>query len=284
MIKICNGLGGMKAVYMNYFSGGEVNVVIDPDYVINKDTMILVPQLVNPQGFFELIMTADAIRRIEPNIELVCIIGYFPYGRQDRVCNTGEALGAKVYAEMINAINFDAVVVADPHSDVIGACLNNCTVMEQHAVIKTQIELMDWITTTKPLIVSPDAGANKKTLKLCKELGIDSFIRADKTRDTRTGAITDTIVYENYEGELEDKHVLIVDDICDGGYTFIQLAKALKAKGVVTVSLFVTHGIFSKGVQVLLDNGIDHVYTTDSIDPIGIQGFDKITAESLYYS
>jgi ribose-phosphate pyrophosphokinase len=66
------------------------------------------------------------------------------------------------------------------------------------------------------------------------------------------------------EEQLKDKHVIIVDDICDGGRTFIELAKVLKSNKVKNITLFVTHGIFSKGVDALFENGIDNIITTDT--------------------
>jgi ribose-phosphate pyrophosphokinase len=54
---------------------------------------------------------------------------------------------------------------------------------------------------------------------------------------------------------------LIVDDICDGGATFVALARKLREAGAIEVSLFVTHGIFSKGKDL---EGIDNIYTTGS--------------------
>ena len=80
---------------------------------------------------------------------------------------------------------------------------------------------------------------------------------------TATGNITKTtVLHDDFGG----KDCVIVDDICDGGRTFIELAKVLKERGAGKIGLFVTHGIFSQGVGVLFDNGIDFIYTTDSFD------------------
>ena len=58
--------------------------------------------------------------------------------------------------------------------------------------------------------------------------------------------------------------MLIVDDLCDAGGTFIGSAQVLRDAGARSVSLYVTHGVFSKGVENLLNNGIDAIYTTTS--------------------
>ena len=69
--------------------------------------------------------------------------------------------------------------------------------------------------------------------------------------------------------DLTGKYAVIIDDICDGGGTFIPIAKELKAKGCRKVVLYVTHGAFTKGTQVLFENGIDEIFTTNSFDQTG---------------
>jgi len=100
----------------------------------------------------------------------------------------------------------------------------------------------------------------KKTLKISEQFnGVPEVIQAHKVRNLKTGEIIKTEVLGNVEG----KNVLIADDICDGGRTFIELAKVLKNEGALEVSLFITHGIFSKGLDVFTGL-IEHIYTTDS--------------------
>ena len=107
--------------------------------------------------------------------------------------------------------------------------------------------------------VIPDAGANKKTAKIASYFGHSSFIRADKLRNLSTGDILETVVYGDVVG-----NITIVDDLCDGGKTFIELAKVLKQKGAEKINLYVTHGIFSKGTYPLYTAGIDYIITTNS--------------------
>ncbi len=76
-----------------------------------------------------------------------------------------------------------------------------------------------------------------------------------------TGNILETVVYAD---DLQGRDVCILDDIADGAKTFIELAKVLKAKNAGKVILYVTHGIFSKTIEYVLENGIDEVWTTDS--------------------
>jgi len=59
---------------------------------------------------------------------------------------------------------------------------------------------------------------------------------------------------------------IIVDDICDGGGTFNLLAEEFfkdPASEGAELALFVSHGIFSKGLNAI-DKRITSIYTTDS--------------------
>jgi ribose-phosphate pyrophosphokinase len=114
-------------------------------------------------------------------------------------------------------------------------------------------------------LISPDAGSNKKIYDLAKSIGYtNEIIRCDKLRDIPTGQIIETIVYKD---DLDGKDAIIVDDICDGGKTFIELAKVLKQKNVGKIYLVVTHGIFSNGFEGLAEY-ISGIYTTNSVKDI----------------
>ena len=191
-----------------------------------------------------LALLGDAIRRQHPKIELSLNIPYFPYARQDRVCNKGESLSVKVIAGIINAMGFSRVYVIDPHSEVLGAVLNNMIVVSTND--KIHLAMVD--IKGSVAFVSPDAGANKKVLGYAKAMGGTPVIRADKVRDTATGAITNTVVYSEHLGKT---NLLVIDDIGDGLGTFIPLAHELRKITTGTVNLLLSHGIFTKGVDIL---------------------------------
>jgi ribose-phosphate pyrophosphokinase len=114
-------------------------------------------------------------------------------------------------------------------------------------------------------LISPDAGSNKKIYDLAKSIGYtNEIIRCDKLRDIPTGQIIETIVYKD---DLDGKDAIIVDDICDGGKTFIELAKVLKQKNVGKIYLVITHGIFSQGFEGLASY-VSGIYTTNSVKDI----------------
>jgi ribose-phosphate pyrophosphokinase len=245
------------------FSGGEVNVRLpleNPKTSTSFDeTITLSAYIKSTNDVMELLLVTDAVRRRHPKSPIKLFMPYLPYARQDRVCNEGEALSVKVFADLINSQGYELVTILDCHSDVGAALINRCVNVPLHEIVlKTRAELPSRLDNWK--LISPDAGANKKVLSFANALGGLEVIRADKTRNTRTGEITGT---EVYAGDLTGFDCLILDDICDGGRTFYELAKVLKAKNARRVDLWVTHGIFSNGLASLAKY-IDHIYTTDS--------------------
>ncbi len=239
------------------FSGGEVSVTLPPE-VFDADNIRVVSLVKNSEDLVTLLLVVNSLRIAKPHTPISATLPYIPYGRQDRVCNPGEAFSLRVSCDLINMCGFEEVITEDPHSDVTPALINNLVVREQDSIVEV---LWPQIKRTygQAVLVSPDAGSNKKIAKVCKALGMDEFIRADKVRDIKTGKILSTTVYTD---DLEGQNCLIVDDICDGGMTFIKLAEELKKKGANKVGLYVTHGIFSKGKQPL-KNVIDDIYTNN---------------------
>lgn len=254
-----------QPITLNYdsftFAGGEEHIrfINTPDQDVRLVNITV--RLTTSSELMKLIIAVDALRRLLGNqVSITLNCPYFPYARQDRVCVAGEALGAAVMARLINALAFDKVTVWDAHSDVTPALINNVVNIAQEAIINRCLPLVSLLNSKSITLISPDAGATKKTQNVAKFFGGGiEVLQAEKVRDLATGAIMHTDLH----GDVSGKDVLIVDDICDGGRTFLELAKVLKDKGSRSISLFVTHGIFSKGLTVF-DGLIDHIYTSDS--------------------
>lgn len=246
------------------FNGGEVSVKLndsygffDPDLGSDID---ITARISNSEDFMKLAMLKDAIeRRLEAPADFNLFLPYVSYGRQDRPMVKGESFSLKVFANMVNALGFNKVVTLDPHSDVTPALIDNVKVISQSDIIHKWMDFTMRLGST--MLVSPDSGANKKTAKIAGYLNHWEFARADKLRDLSTGQILETVVYKE---DFNKQDVAIIDDICDGGKTFTELAQVLKKKNCGKVILYVTHGIFSKGLEVLFKEGIDEIWTTDS--------------------
>lgn len=246
------------------FPSGEVQVSIShPSAILQTIT----GSIVSSDHIMELLQLVEAIHYHSPNCEIDLVMPYCFYSRQDRRCNSGEAFSLKVFANLINSCNFIRVTTYDNHSDVSTALINNCYNNNIHDVLERTLGYNNpFGIEAYKYFISPDAGANKKVQECSKHFNIP-MIRADKIRDTATGVILETQVFATPE-QLKGKTVLIIDDICQGGRTFEELAKAIKAiEPTCTIHLYVTHGFFSHqfGIQYMQSAGISEFITTDSV-------------------
>ena len=249
------------------FPGGEIGVKLEISPVAfasktglyaNTQSQTILARLTNSSDIMELVMLTDALRRIDKTpIELV--MPYIPYARQDRVCDCGEAFSLKAFSRLINSLGFSKITVVDPHSNVSDGVFDNLEIITQFQIINKWTKFISRVMGAK--FISPDAGSNKKVSDLAKFFNHNDFVRADKLRDLSTGKIIETLVYKD---DFLGQDVVIADDICDGGRTFIELAKILKKKNCGKIILYITHGIFSQGIEALLSNGIDEIWFTDS--------------------
>jgi ribose-phosphate pyrophosphokinase len=206
------------------------------------------------------------------NIELY--VPYFLGARSDRKFGEGETNYLKnVICPIINSQGFSKVITLDPHSDVLEACLNNFEKENNFKLVEYAINEID--KKENIILVSPDAGAYKKVFDVAKEFQIENIITATKVRDIKTGNILSTqlpIISRN----VKYKYV-IVDDICDGGRTFIELAKAIKSqREAVEIYLVVTHGIFSAGF-VELNKYFKGIFCTDSYRDVADDEYETKT-------
>lgn len=264
MIKIFGGNEWLELKFWT-FPGGERNVrIISPEKITKFLSFTIECIFKSSDDIIDLLLLVNAIRNVAKNTALRLRIPYFPFARQDRVMVPGEPLALQVMASIINSCKFNEVEVWDPHSDVLAGMFDPGTlvIIDQTEACRLNL-LLAGITNPNTFLVSPDAGALKKIYKTAKNFNV-SVIEAQKVRLVKTGEIVKTIVHF-VETEPRPKFI-ILDDICDGGRTFIELAKELRyVYGDCVIKLVVTHGIFSKGLDVLYEH-IDEVYSSIKLD------------------
>ncbi len=180
---------------------------------------------------------------------------YMPYSRMDRA-NDVYTFNLKYVCDFINSLNFYEVRVLEPHSDVTPALLNNCAAYR--VVDELFKRLLAVLPTTADLVVMyPDAGAEKRNAgTFCYPTVIGS-----KERDFATGNI---LKFGFTGADVKGKTVVIVDDLCSKGGTFVGAATALRNAGARKVYLIVTHcedTITTGAVRC----DIDKVFTTNSL-------------------
>lgn len=256
------------------FHGGEIHFILkNPTAVYASDKIKIISSITNSDELMLLLLAIDTIRKDNYNEYLEVVIPYMPYQQADRDFSLGESFSLKTITSILNSLEVNKYVVFDAHSDVTPALLKKSTNIDVSEMVKTalyDIELKkngslvdsNFSGISKTLaILSPDAGAYKKVGKLCSKINwLGDLVAANKYRSISDGTIESLeLSKDNFEG----KDVLIVDDICVGGRTFVELAKKLREKNVGKLYLYISHGVFSHGLKEL-NQYFDGIYVTDS--------------------
>jgi len=239
------------------FPGGEAHITgTDDKYIAEYQIADL--RGADSHELFQLAMWADACKRRYE--KTVLILPYLPGARADR----GIPLGARVYADFIGGLHLDQIITLDPHSWTMpnalrfGPVPGYLSIFPVSRIIKRELgDRGDVYNHPYVGVIAPDKGAVDRAQAAAKALHVPLF-KAEKHRDFETGKLSGFTCEELPEtGKL-----LLVDDICDGGGTFIGLAEATGLTDE-RLDLWVTHGIFSQGLSTLRSY-YGHIYTTDS--------------------
>lgn len=200
------------------------------------------------------LMDIASLAQLFSNRKKFLDIPYLPFGRQDKEVSNTSTFNLHAFATLINSLEFNVVSSLDVHNpELTTHLINNFTNQDVWGFHDSVL------TDFKPnLILYPDEGAYSRYY-----FGNIPQMVCKKSRDPLTGNIT------NIEIPIEylpmDTKILLVDDICDGGATFISIAKQINELNKNNeLALAVTHGIFSKGTTPLINVGIK-LYTTNSL-------------------
>ena len=190
---------------------------------------------------------------------IVLELPYIPNARQDRVKVAEDVFTLKYFAEFINSLGFEEVVVLDPHSYVSEALIDRIRIRTPKEYVAQVIEKLGG--TENLLLFFPDEGAMKRYSAMFDL----PYVFGIKKRDWSTGEILGLEAAGRTE-LIAGSRILIIDDICSKGGTFFHSAKALKALGAGEIFLYVSHceNTILQG-EIPATDWITRVYTTDSI-------------------
>lgn len=241
------------------YPGGEINIEVPETPLSGTNRVTLVARVENASAVMALLLAAEVLKSRKCTTTLV--LPYIPYARQDRRDIPARAHSLRVFAGLLNSCGFEDVWCLDPHSTVSEALIPNLKKLS----LRPYIDYC--VTQFRPdVFILPDAGSLTRYYNVLSKRGIE-MITAFKHRDSKTGEITGVNINATEE-QIKDKRILIVDDICDGGRTFIELVQAFSPYNPSAVGLFTTHGIFSKGLEPLRNAGISYVTATNSVREI----------------
>lgn len=254
-----------------FFPAGEAHVKAETDPT--AESVVEIARVYGASGddMFTLAMWADACHRradarhrahpeSEPN-RMVLLMPYLPGARADHA--EFVPLGAQVYADFINALGADQVVCFDPHSPVMPEMIAGVTVIDSTRLIRSHI-VGRADRDTRPQhydgIIAPDKGAAVRARQVANACHLPLY-QAGKTRNPDTGKLSGFTC----EPLPDNGRFLVVDDICDGGGTFMGLAEATGLPKE-RLGLYVSHGVFSRNA-IQLHSAYGEIWTTDSFTP-----------------
>lgn len=259
--EICEYLGCEPGkLTVNHFADGETLVELNES--VRGKNVFIVQSTYKPvnEKLMELLVAIDAIKRSSPN-EIVCIMPYFGYARQDRKAKPRQPISARLVADLLQAAGCTRVVTVDLHASQIQGFfsfpaddITSIPMMAKYFAEKPEIDL------TKTVVVSPDHGGTVRARRLAEILDCPIAI-CDKRRPKPNVCETTNIL-----GDVDGMDCIIIDDMCDTGGSLVGAAKLLKEHGAKDIYVAIAHGIFSRNAGENLENSeIKEIVCTNSI-------------------
>lgn len=252
------------------FSDGEIGVKFEES--IRGQFVFLVQSTFAPtDNLMELLLMIDAAKRASA-YKVTAVIPYYGYARQDRKDRPRVAIGSKLVANMLVAAGADRVVTMDLHAPQIQGYFDiPVDHLDSSAIFIPYIENLDLENLT---FAAPDVGSANRIREVASYFECEMVI-CDKHRK-RANEIASMVLI----GDVTDRDVVLIDDICDTGGTLAKSAGLIKEKGARSVRAFCTHPVLSgKAYENITNSVLEELVVCDTI-PVK-PGCDKIKVLSV---
>jgi len=253
------------------FNDGEISIKIDEN-VRNKDIYLIQSTCTTDKcsindSLMELYLTVRALRRASAK-SVTAIIPYYGYARQDRKSAPRVPISAAEIALMFETAGVDRVVSVDLHCGQIQGFFQHIPVDNLYAATLTVPYFAQKILH-KPVILSPDAGGVSRAKYFRDRLaryGVETGFGIIVKQRQSAGIVGSM----DLVGDVQDRDVIIVDDLCDTGGTLVKAAAELKKFGARNIYASITHPVFSKNaLEKIKSSDFKEVVVTDTIPIAG---------------
>lgn len=246
----------MKTIHLNTASGVTLTLFPDNQPHVNitgieeGDDVKVTCSLTDSVKLMQLLEVSNALDNLFAKKKIL-VIPYLMGARYDRLMVPGDSIDVKVVADMINYCGFEKVILFDVHSEVSGLLIKN-------AVLVNNRIMVEQYNKENAVLICPDAGAAKKVEKyFAWNSNLKDIVYCSKNRDLRTGRLSLEVLEP---GECKNRNCVIIDDLVDGGATFLTIAAQIQP---THLTLIVSHGIFSKGYTAL-EEKFDSIIVSNS--------------------
>lgn len=228
------------------FSDGEIQPAFQES--IRGDMVFLVQSTFAPSdNILELLLMIDAARRASA-YKVIAVMPYYGYARQDRKDKPRVAIGSKLIANMLEAAGADRVITMDLHAAQIQGYFEiPVDHLESSSIFIPYIESLKLENLT---FAAPDVGSANRIREIASFFEAEMVI-CDKHRK-RANEIASMVVI----GDVTDRDVVLIDDICDTGGTLAKSAALLKEKGARSVRALCTHPVLSGKAYDNIENSV----------------------------
>lgn len=254
---ICKSYGcQLGKINIQKFSDGEIQPIFLES--IRGDVVFLIQSTYSPSdNLMELLLMIDAARRASA-YKIVAVLPYYGYARQDRKDRPRVAIGSKLVANMLTAAGAHRIITMDLHAPQIQGYFD---IPVDH--LDSSAVFIPYITQLKLenlTFAAPDVGASNRIREIATYFEAEMVI-CDKHRK-RANEIASMVVI----GDVTDRDIVIIDDICDTGGTLAKSAALLKEKGARTVRALITHPVLSgKAYETIENSVLEELVVCDTI-------------------
>lgn len=246
----------LLSVDIMQFRDGEIQVYFN-ETIRGKEVFIIQPTFSPADNIIELLITIDAAKRASAD-QIIAVIPYFGYARQDRKDKPRTSIGAKLMCNLLSAAGVNRVITMDLHADQIQGFFE--FPVDHLFASNVFIPYIKNLGLDNLCIASPDTGGTKRASTYAKALNCDLVI-GFKQRVRQNEVASLQII-----GDVKDKNVIIVDDIIDTGSTLCKAAARIKEMGALSVRAMCAHGLLSgNGIENIENSVLDQVMITDTI-------------------